>query len=154
MVRAAHNVSRARPRAIAVLLAGVACAAGCGTISRTEVANPTPRPPAPRVASKQHRWAGNKNLVCAEFCSRIASCWYAVPRADQTLSQKAVETACLREESNCQGPTKDTHCCGFVSSCQEFLSCQTNSRGVASDCKYAPSLAGEEEPASFESANK
>jgi hypothetical protein len=134
--------------ALAVLGSGVGFGSGCSLTTREDDV-PPPRTPV-RYAQKPkppgHQWEKRENLVCAEFCSRLASCWYAVPHADQTLTREAVITECRREESNCQAPTRDTHCCGWLSNCKDFVSCQANSRGVPSDCQLAASQYSELPP--------
>jgi hypothetical protein len=140
---------------VLLLAAGLGFGSGC-SMATSEDDVPPPKTPvkhAKRHKPPGHQWEGRENLVCAEFCSRLASCWYAEPGADQTLTRESVLTECRREESNCRAPTRDTHCCGWLSNCKDFVACQANSRGVASDCKLAASQYSEL-PTTFEPARR
>jgi len=148
---------RSRVAGVLVLLAlGAGCASGCATTSIDDEvpppATPLKRPVAPKPIG--HRWEAHVNLVCLDFCERLASCWYAEPRADQTLSKEAVVTACRREESNCrQSVTTDRQCCGWLRDCKDFVACEQNSLGAVSDCKLAAPVVADHPPM-FEPARK
>jgi hypothetical protein len=78
------------------------------------------------------------NLVCTEFCDRLATCWYAKPGADPALSKNDVVRLCLGEENNCERPQNDRHCCGWLVDCHDFNTCVEKSRNVPSDCALDP----------------
>jgi len=74
------------------------------------------------------------NAVCASYCRQISACWLTLSNADPMVAPAEAERRCLLEQSNCQRPTADLHCCGNVSDCREFSHCVETSKNVLSSC--------------------
>ncbi len=87
-----------------------------------------------------------ENLVCEEFCERLAACWYALPAVDQTLTKQDVMARCQKDERGCTEVTTDKHCCGMLSDCRDFASCEQKSHGFPSDCQVARSSLERQSP--------
>jgi hypothetical protein len=74
------------------------------------------------------------NAVCASYCRQISACWLTLSNADPMVAPADAERRCLLEQSNCQRPTADLHCCGKLSDCREFSHCIETSKNVLSAC--------------------
>jgi hypothetical protein len=74
------------------------------------------------------------NPVCATYCRQIGSCWLTLSNADPMVAPADAERRCLLEQSNCQRPTADLHCCGKLGDCREFSHCIETSKNVLSAC--------------------
>ena len=74
------------------------------------------------------------NPVCVGYCRQIAACWLTMSNADPMVAPADAERRCLVEQSNCQRPTADLHCCGKLGDCREFSQCVETSHNVLSAC--------------------
>jgi hypothetical protein len=74
------------------------------------------------------------NAVCTSYCRQMGSCWLTLSTADPMVAPAEAERRCLLEQSNCQRPTADLHCCGNLGDCREFSHCVETSKNVLSAC--------------------
>jgi len=74
------------------------------------------------------------NPLCANYCRQIGACWLTLSNSDPMVAPKDAERRCLLEQSDCQRPTADLHCCAKLGDCREFSHCVETSHNVLSAC--------------------
>jgi hypothetical protein len=74
------------------------------------------------------------NPICTGYCRQIRACWLNLPNTDPMVAPDDAERRCLLEQSNCERPTADLHCCSKLADCREFSDCIAISRNVLSAC--------------------
>jgi len=75
--------------------------------------------------------------LCKQYCERLSACWYAVPSADPMLAPKDVYARCWAEQQKCRTVPTEMMCCGALTTCGDFVHCQSTSRDVVSDCRHS-----------------